>query len=84
MKYTSKEKKIIDMCRHHENTTTDREVDRQYYLQFWDDQIQFRRYFGRQGLKTIIDSYCDDNDITRKKYYYEKYIGKGICKELGC
>ena len=87
MKYSSKEKKIIEMCASYENRENPSENDKAYYVKLWSNKVEYESYNGSDGLKTIIDAYCDklnediaENDITDNRKYYDKYIGKGVAK----
>jgi hypothetical protein len=53
------EKKIIEMCAVHEGNTNVRDVDKKFYIEFWNKAIDRRAYCGRQGLWTIMGSYID-------------------------
>lgn len=71
MKYSSREKKIIEMCSSYENRRNPDENDKAYNIKLWSDKVKYERYNGSNGLKTIIDAYCDkliediaDDDIT--------------------
>jgi hypothetical protein len=54
MKYSSKEKKIIEMCSSYENRRNPDENNKAYNIKLWSDKVKYERYNGSDGLKKLL------------------------------